>query len=319
MRQGVWAFLAAAGVFGMVACGGSSPSTPTAPPTPDTSFAPGTVLTVVSGETGEPLAGAHVVVSGRPYDTSSGGQVTIADRITYGSLLDVTAPEFLDRQTLLRKNSARRIVLWPRSTPWGLTESYTAELVYTEGSADPPPVGSSPLERIRRGTREVVVVVSDDIIQNPRINADHQVAIAHINEALAGKLTYLLSPATPPTGVVFQAQINPGDPYCGDRVLGYALMSYQSNEIVGGKLNYCTVQGLGTSLIAHELGHTLGLNHSSNYRDLMWRFSNGREYFSPAESLTLNMLFERPGGNRFPDNDRDVAAAGSGTRIVVCR
>ncbi len=32
----------------------------------------------------------------------------------------------------------------------------------------------------------------------------------------------------------------------------------------------------------------------------------------------MSMLFERPGGNRFQDNDRDVAAAASGTRTVVC-
>jgi hypothetical protein len=319
MRQRVGAFFAAAGLFGMVACGGSSPSTPTAQPTPDTSFPPGTVLTVVSGETEAPVAGAHVVVSGRPYDTNSGGQVSIADRISYGSLLDVTAPDFLDRQTLLRKNSSKRIVLWPRSTPWGLTESYTAQLVYTYGSSEAPAIGSSPLERLRQGTTQVVVVVSEEIRQDDRANEAHQIAVGHINEALAGKVSYVLSPTTPPSGVVVEARVDPADPVCADRVLGYALMSYRSGEIVGGKVIYCALQRTDAALITHELGHTAGLNHSPERSDLMYPFITGVERFSRAETLSLGLLFERPGGNRFPDNDRDAAAAATGTRIVVCR
>jgi len=319
MRQSLWTFFATAGVFTLTACGGSSPSAPSAPPTPDTSFAPGTVLTVVSGETGDPVGGAHVVVSGKPYDTNSGGQVTVADRISYGSLLDVTAPDFLDRQTLLRRNSTRRIVLWPRSTPWGLTESYTAQLVYTYGSSEPPAVGSSPLERLRQGTTQVVVVVSDEIRQSDRVNEAHEIAVGHVNEALAGKVTYVLSPTTPTSGVIVEARVDPADPVCADRVLGYALMSYRSGEITGGKVIYCSLQKTDAALITHELGHTTGLNHSSERSDLMYPFITGVERFSRAESLSVSMLFERPGGNRFQDNDRDAAAAASGTRTVICR
>ncbi len=281
MRLGQWTFLATAGVFALTACGGSGPSSPSVAPTPDTSFAPGTVLTVVSGETGDPVGGAHVVVSGRPYDTNSSGQVTIADRISYGSLLDVTAPSFLDRQTLLRKNSPRRIVLWPRSTPWGLTESYTAQLVYTYGSADAPAVGTSPMERLRQGTTQVVVVVSDEIRQNDRVNEAHQIAVGHVNAALAGKTTYVLSPTTPASGVIVEARVDPADPVCVDRVLGYAQMSYRSGEITGGRVIYCGLQRTDAALITHELGHTTGLNHSSERGDVMYAFITGAERFSP--------------------------------------
>jgi Matrixin len=303
----------------MAACGGSQPSAPTAPPTPDTSVAAGTTLSVASGETGQPVAGAHVVVSGRPYDTDASGQVTLADRVPYGSLVDVTAPNFLDRQTLLRKNGARRFVLWPRSTPWGLNEAYTAQLVYTYGSADAPAVGSSPLERLRQGTKEVVVVVTDEIRQNGRVNEAHQIAVGHINEALAGKVTYVLSPTKPTTGVIIEASVDPADAVCQDRVLGYALLSYQSGEIIGGKMIYCRIEKTDAALISHELGHTTGLNHSSDSRDLMYPFITGVERLTRAESLSLNMLFERPAGNRFQDNDRDASAAASGTRTIICR
>jgi hypothetical protein len=318
MHQSGWIVLAAVGVAAIAACGGSQPSAPSAPPTPDTSVSAGTTLSVASGETGQPIAGAHVVVSGRPYDTNSAGQVTLAERVPYGTLVDVTAPDFLDRQTLLRKNGARQFVLWPRSTPWGLNESYTAELIYTYGSADPPPVGSSPLERIRPGTKEAVVVVTDEIRQNDRVNEAHQIAVGHLNVALAGKITYVLSPTKPTTGVIFEARLDPADPVCADRVLAYSLMSYQSGEIVGGQVVYCRLDQADAALVTHELGHTTGLNHSPDTSDVMYAFLRHVEFFSRAETLSLGMLFERPAGNRFQDNDRTVAASGSSTRTTVC-
>lgn len=171
----------------MVACGGSSPpSAPTAPPTPDTTLAAGTVLSVTSGETGQPVAGAQVVVAGRRYDTDG---------------------------------------------PW---------------------------RGFRQGAKEAVVVISDEIRQDTRAHEEHLIAIGNITQRVTA------------------------------------------------------------ALISHELGHTTGLNHSPDSRDLMYRFITGIERFSRAESLSLGMLFERPGGNRFQDNDRDVAAASSGRRTTVC-
>jgi hypothetical protein len=101
-------------------------------------------------------------------------------------------------------------------------------------------------------------------------------------------------------------------------VLAFTRTSYRAGEIVGGKVVYCRLNGVDASLVGHELGHTTGLNHSSERGDLMYPFITGVERFSHAESFSMSMLFERPGGNRFQDNDRDVTAAASGTRIVVC-
>ena len=306
----------------MAACGGSQPSAPTAPPAPptlDTNVAAGTVFGVVSGETGEAIVGAQVVLAGRRYDTDSIGQISLIEPVPYGATVDVIAPTFFDRQTLLRRNGTRRFVLWPRSTPWGLFESYTAELVYTYATSEPPPVGTSPLWRIRQNTREAVVIVSDEIRAAAHAYEAHQVAVGHLNAALDGKITYALSPTRPTTGVVFETRVDPADPVCADRVLGYARMSSQSGEIVSGHVVYCSLDQVNASLVGHELGHTMGLQHAPDGRDLMHPFIRpGRERFSRAESLILNMLFERPGGNRFPDNDRDAAAAASGQRISIC-
>jgi hypothetical protein len=311
--------LLAGGALAAGACGGSSGSSaPATPPTPDTAVAIGTTLSVTSGETGQAVAGAHVVVSGKPYDTDSGGQITLVDRDPYGSLVDITAHGFLDRQTLLRKDGPRSFVLWPRTTAWGLDESYTAELVYTYASADPPAVGTSPLERIRQGTKEAVVVISDQIRQNDRANEAHQLAVGYINKALAGKLTYVLAPTTPATGVIFDVRVNSDDPVCTGRVLGYAQMSFQAGEITGGRLVYCGLDDVYTAVVAHELGHTAGLNHSPNPGDVMYQYITGAEQFSRNETLSLDMLYQRPAGNVFQDNDRSVSTSGSGTRTIVC-
>jgi hypothetical protein len=41
--------------------------------------------------------------------------------------------------------------------------------------------------------------------------------------------------------------------------------------------------------------------------------------FGARETLTMALLLERRGGNRFPDNDRDALQSGSGSVTIVCR
>jgi len=164
-------------------------------------------------------------------------------------------------------------------------------------------------------------VVSPEILQNDPAHGSHLTAMAWLNAALEGRFTYHLTATRPSSGVVFEARVNPADPLCADRTLAYTLNSYRSGEIVSGSIVYCRLDDVSPSLAAHELGHTVGLNHSPRAGDVMYRFQGryvpGR--FSRAEVLSMGLLFERPGGNRFPDNGRDVSAASaSGTRTTVC-
>src|SRR5438445_12607487 len=90
--------LAAVGLALPPGCGGDT--SPTAPKTvlPSQDVPAGTVLSVKSGETERPVAGSSVTVAGRSYTSDTGGEVRLADPVGRGSLVDVVAAGFLDRQ-----------------------------------------------------------------------------------------------------------------------------------------------------------------------------------------------------------------------------
>jgi hypothetical protein len=278
---------------------------------------------VVSGENGQAIGGARLVVAGRSYDADAHGQVTLAERAPFGSFVDVVAPGFLDRQTLIRRGADTRFVLWPRTTTSGLSEAYTTQIVYTTGTATPPPPGSSPLRRLRLGTTQVFVAVSEQINQDDRAHLAHEEAVAMLNDALAGRVAYALAPSRPPTGVVFDAAVDTADPVCvgNTRILAFTVLNVQAGETTGGRVVFCGLGSLRREIVAHELAHTVGLQHSQNPREVMAAFAqpNGYRDFGVLEILSMDLLFERRGGNRFPDNDRDLPASGSGTVTIVCQ
>jgi hypothetical protein len=304
-------------------CGGPLPRAPSSPaPTADAALATGTILSLVSGESGQSIGGAHLVVAGRTYEADTLGQVTLAERVPFGSFVDVVAPAFLDRQTLIRRAGDTRFVLWPRTTTSGLTEAYTTQIVYTAGTATPAPSGSSPLRRLRLGTTQVFVALSEQVNQDDRAHLAHEEGVALLNAALAGRVVYSLAPSTPPTGIAFDSRVDAADPVCTENagILAFTVLTLQADEIAGGRVVFCGLDAVRKEIVAHELAHTVGLQHSPEPRDLMARFytpSSHRD-FGSLEVLSMSLLFERRGGNRFPDNDRDVPASGSGTVTIVC-
>jgi hypothetical protein len=277
-------------------------------------------VTALSGETGAPVAGARFVVGGRTYVADGGGVASLTEAADFGSLVDVQAPGFLDRQTLLRSADGTRFVLWPRTTVTGLSETYTGSLVYTQASATPPPVGATPLRRHRLGTTQIVIVLSADLRQDVRARAAHQDAVATLNAAHAGRLSYVLASESPTAGVVFEVRVDPADPQCQGLTRAYTSLSLSGQEITGGRMVYCTPDTAETPTAAHELGHTAGLQHSPDPAELMGAvFVRGRsDQLGVRETLALKLMSERRAGNRFPDNDRDLAQSGERTVTITC-
>jgi len=307
-----------------VACGGGGGGTTGPGPvaTPSTGLASGTSLQVVSGEGQAPVAEAMVTISGHVYTTDSSGRITLADATGFGSLVDVVADGFLDRQTVLRRDAGTQLVLWPRTSPTGLDEFFTQTIVYTSGDYDSPDLAAAPLRRLVQGASEVAVVVSEEILADDGGLQRHLDAVDEINFWLSGRVHYTVTSVTPTSGVVFQARIDTEDAGCQDRILGLFRASVNGRgEITGGDIIYCDPRVARQATVPHELGHSLGLRHSVGTRDLMTPYSTHyrSEVFSEREGLVIDLLFDRPAGNRFPDNDRDVAVASAGHFEIRCR
>jgi hypothetical protein len=322
--------LVSGSVLGLVAvgCGGGSAPTspsgrsPVAAPTPDPGLAAGAAFELISGDTSAAVVGATVTIGTRTYTSDASGRVVLAESVAYGTSMTVLAPDFLDRETRVRRNASLRIVLWPRTT-WGrrgVTPEYTQNLVYTE-STEGSPLGASPLRRLGPSVTQVTLVLSPEVRLDDHAQESHQLAIPAMNDALGGRVTYRISDARPSTGVVFDVSVNPSDSVCASRVVAYTRVTLQGGNITGGQIVYCRLTGATTSTVLHEIGHTAGLGHSTDGLDVMYRFTQNysSEAFSLNERLMLWMLFERLGGNRFPDNDRDVSSAARETVTIACR
>jgi hypothetical protein len=305
-------------------CGGSDgPSTPIAPtPSPPTGLVPGAALSFVSGEDGTPVAGAQVVVAGRSYSADAGGRVTLAEPAAIGAFVDVVAAGFFDRQTQVRSDLSMRYVLWPRRSPTGIDDDgYTATIVYTSGTLTPPTPGSSPLLRLPRGTTQVTVVPSTQILGDDHALPRLQGAIDALNDALAGAVRYQISTTRPSAGVVFDSQIDPADSFCNQNplVAAYTSSVLNANQIMGGRMVFCKLDWARSTLVVHELGHTFGLQHSPLGDDVM--VGRNREWadrYSAREELIMRLMLERPAGNRFPDTDRSVPAGANGMITITC-
>lgn len=301
--------------------GGSDRVTYATVPAAPTGLAAGTVLTFVSGENGSPVAGATVTVGGQGQTTDTAGQVRLATLVPFGTSLDIVHPAYLDRLTTLRSGTGPVFNLWPRTNREGLSEHYTASLLYTS-TADGSPVGGAGLIRLARGTTQVVVVPSPQLLEDGPAMEAHYAAVATLNEAVGGTVTYVLAPTRPSGGVVFTTRVDPNDQRCVDlRIRGYMRGVYRGLELTGGEVVLCEPTVARSPTVAHELGHSFGLLHGPEPLDLMFNgFSRNRAAtFGPRESILMRLMLDRPAGNRFPDNDRSAqAVAGVEERVIVC-
>jgi hypothetical protein len=119
----------------------------------------------------------------------------------------------------------------------------------------------------------------------------------------------------------------PEAPLCvSDRAWAYA----QSFAGGGSMTSYAVVTfcdsgaAADASVVLHELGHTFGLWHSSHPRDVMYPGTTGPDAssMSTRERTIMHLMFQRPAGNRFPDDDRQVlgiTVRAARATTIVCR
>lgn len=304
------------------ACGGKTPApvAPTAAPTPR---APAT-LVVVSGETGQPVSGASVVIAGQTLRADASGQVAVPSTSSVGAFVDLVSPGFLDRQTLLREGAAPpRVTLWPStSLASGLDQHFTATLVYTSTS-DGSLIGGQAMRRIRAGTTAVYVVLSANLQSDAESVSWHQLGADSIVAATGGKVIYQLSASPPAGATVINVSYDPSNAGCTGTVRGFSSARTAGGEIVGGTIVYCAADAPRSGTVVHELGHSFGLFHSPNRQDVMFpTFVSGRsEVYTPREALAMRLMMDRAAGTRFPDNDREtngVGALADGVHVIRC-
>lgn len=313
----------------LVSCGGSGGQASGAPAAaPPPFLAPGTRLTFVSGETDQPVGGAAIKVDGKDYTTDSAGQIALADAVPRQALIDVTADGFLMRQTLAREASETRFTLWPRTSPTGLTEDFTARMLYSfadQGDCVIPQFGELASQRLPLGTTKAYVELGPEIVadegdgRHPPASRAHADGIAVLNAALQGRsITYVVTthaPAPLPAHeILFTTTIDSAGGPCQTGASAFFRGPSDSRGILGGSVVYCSLPAARDSrTVAHEFGHSFGMSHSDDGDDIMaGGCARGTRLgpirFSPRETLLMGLMLQRRPLNRFPDNDRNAPA-----------
>jgi hypothetical protein len=242
-----------------------------------------------------------VIVGGVPHTTDAGGQARLSQTFPPTATLDVLALGFLDRQTSLGDSRAM-LSMWPKTSPAGLTEDATFQIVYGGGNL--------PLARLPAGVTEGVIVLSPEVLGDSVFAAAHEEAVARLNRSLAGLINYRLatqSPESDPRRQVISTRIDPAASFCSDNDAS------ASGPSLSAKVTYC--HRVSQALIQHELGHTFGFRHSTESSDVMHPLRRPGD-LSAREVLLASLMVQRNAGNRFPDLDRSGTAPLSAVEAV---
>jgi len=295
----------------MVGCGGGSSPTPAsssivATPTPT----PPPVLSVIAGDTDRAMPGVQVIVAGVSYTTDAVGQVRPTSA-PVGATIDIIAPGYLDRQTQVRTGSLSRFTLWPRQPLSRFDEDYTKMLVYTSstfGSEGAP----SPLRRLGTGTTQVRVVLPADLAGDATASAYHQLAADHMNTAVEGRFRYTIGTSAVAGSLNVTVAVNPGGVSCTTNIAAYASVTTSSDGVITAvSITYCEARWARNGrVILHEMAHTIGLRHSAIRGDIMGPAAD-IDLFTDRELLVMRLMYQRPAGNTFPDNDRATSGVSS--------
>jgi hypothetical protein len=266
------------------------------------------VLTVVNGETDQPVAGAQVSVAGRPFTSDGSGQVTAPDPVLPDAQIEISASGFLKRETVARADT--RFLLWPDKG--GFDQTFTREVAYFPGFTQD--------SKLSRPTGGVFVVLS------PELDGDAQAAArdaaALLTAATGGQIPFTVA-AAPPGAPTITLKVNSGATFFSQNsgAAAFAEVPFLGN-VIGGPNGAITFKDAGVSriraLVAHEMGHHFGLGHPGGVTGLMnATIDGGRSDYSSAEKLAIKLMLARRPGNAFPDNDRAVVGASQRRGVLV--
>lgn len=281
------------------ACGGGNPLAPSAS---DGSAA--VAVTVVSGETGQPVAGASVAAIGRSLTTDASGRVSV----TAGASLAIDAGGYLRRETLARSGD-QTLTLWPLRADAGV--GFVDEIVYSQLLSD---------GGLIRPTAAVTLTLSAELANDPAARAAIAMAADTVSAA-NGTIPFVVS-AGAASGAAFAMRVDPGEPILRDNpgYLAFTRVETLGHQVTGGSIVLRSrADALRTGLLAHEIGHAFGLGHTTQ-AGLMTPMVGAASDFSPAEKLAMRMMLQRTPGNRAPDSDGGAGSSSAReTRILACQ
>jgi hypothetical protein len=272
------------------------------------------VLTVVSGETDEPVVGLRAVVAGTSYTGGPGGRIVLRTAADEGTEVVVEAAGFLLRETLVR-HDATRLTMWPDHS--GLPGEYTKALVYTASTVHDS-TSLVPLERIPPHVRMLALAPRGTLAADPLALAAHRQAAEFFNAAVEGRTVFFVGQTA---DLTVSTRIDAGDPSCEGKPGRLLARTWvPDHEVTRAEIVFCGEAPTRLAgAIAHELGHIFGLAHSAESRDVMYLYYHqGHERgFSEREALTMKLLYLRRGGNAWPDNDRGATMQATLVREFV--
>ena len=206
-----------------------------------------------------------------------------------GVPLDALGGGFLDRQTLLRSPAETRFTLWPRTSPTGLDEDLTLNLIYLSGREGASP-GDQVLERVVAPA--VALVPASDIREDPEASAVLEEGARLVTDATLGKVLYRVEPAAT-QGVTVDLKGDPQDPVFSEnpRTVAFArVITNSRDEIVRARIVFREMRyARRPNVVHHEIGHTLGKTED-NAADFV---ADPQTYFRPLRDKALSVEDQR--------------------------